>query len=79
MAVSALTGDGLEDLLVAVGDRVRALADVVELVVPYDRGDVVAAVHREGEVLVETHDADATRIRARLDAAAAGRFAEFRA
>ena len=79
VAVSALTGDGLEDLLVAVGDRVRALADVVELVVPYDRGDVVAAVHREGEVLVETHDADATRIRARLDAAAAGRFAEFRA
>jgi GTP-binding protein HflX len=78
VAISAVSGDGLDDLLVTVGDRVRALADVIELVVPYDRGDIVAAVHREGEVLVETHDPDATRIRARLDAAAAGRFAEFR-
>ncbi|MCU1463059.1 MAG: GTP-binding protein HflX [Acidimicrobiales bacterium] len=79
VAVSALSGEGLDDLLVAIGDRVRAMSDVVDLVVPYDRGDVVAAIHREGEVLVETHEADATRIRARLDPAAAGRFAEFRA
>jgi GTP-binding protein HflX len=78
VAISALSGEGLDDLLVTIGDRVRALSDVVELVVPYQRGDIVAAVHREGEVLVETHDADGTRIRARLDPAAAGRFAEFR-
>ena len=50
---------------------------VVELVVPYDRGDVVAAVHREGEVIVESHEPDATRLRARLDPAGASRFAEF--
>jgi GTP-binding protein HflX len=79
VAVSALRGEGLGDLLVAIGDRVRAMSDVVDLVVPYDRGDVIAAIHREGEVLVETHEADATRIRARLDPAATGRFAEFRA
>ena len=36
-----------------IGDRLRALTTVVELLVPYDRGDVLAAVHREGEVLVE--------------------------
>ena len=53
------------------------VADVVELLVPYDRGDVVAAVHREGEVLVEAHEEDATRIRARLDEVGAARFREF--
>ena len=78
VAVSALTGAGVDDLLAAVGDRLRALADVVELVVPFARGDVVAALHREGEVLVEQHEEGGTRLRARLDDAGAARFREFR-
>ncbi|MDQ3305883.1 MAG: GTPase HflX [Actinomycetota bacterium] len=74
VAISALSGEGVHDLVLAVGDRLRALEAVVELVIPYERGDVVAAVHREGEVLVEAHEADATRLRARLDQAAVNRF-----
>ncbi|HVM01204.1 MAG TPA: GTPase HflX [Acidimicrobiales bacterium] len=77
VALSAITGDGVDELLAAVGDRLRAAAAVVELSVPYDRGDVVAAVHREGEVLAERHDEAGTRIRARLDPAGAARFADF--
>jgi GTPase len=71
VAISALTGSGIDQLLAALGDRLRALAGVVELVVPYDRGDVLAAVHREGEVLSEAHESDAVRVRARLDDVAA--------
>jgi GTP-binding protein HflX len=78
VAISALTGEGVDDLLAAAGDRLRSLANVVELVVPYERGDVVAAVHRAGEVLSEDHGPEATRVRARLDPAEAARFAEFR-
>ncbi|HEX2063488.1 MAG TPA: GTPase HflX [Acidimicrobiales bacterium] len=74
--VSARRGDGIEELLVAVADRLRAGAKVVELVVPFHRGDVVAALHREGEVLVEQHEESGTRVRARLGDGAA-RFQEF--
>ena len=77
VAVSAVTGAGIEDLLAAMGDRLRAAADVVELVVPFARGDVLAAVHREGEVLAEQHEDGATRLRARLDGVGASRFSEF--
>ncbi len=77
VAISAATGEGVADLLAVIGDRLRALARVTELVVPYDRGDVLAALHRAGEVLVEVHDEHATRVRARLPASANGRFAEF--
>jgi len=77
VSISALTGDGVDDLLATIGDRLRAMADVVELLVPYERGDVIAAVHREGAVLVEAHEEDGTRIRARLDEAGAARFREF--
>jgi GTP-binding protein HflX len=75
--VSATTGQGIEQLLEAVGDRLRALAKVVELVVPYERGDILAAVHREGEVLVENHLDNAVRLRVRVDDAGAARFQEF--
>ena len=44
---------------------------------PYDRGDVLAALHRAGEVLVEVHAEGGTRVQARLPDASAGRFAEF--
>ncbi len=33
----------------------RARARITEFVVPYERGDVLAALHRAGEVLVEVH------------------------
>jgi len=39
--------------------------------------DVLAALHRAGEVLVEVHDHAGTLVRARLPEAATGRFAEF--
>jgi GTP-binding protein HflX len=77
VAIAALTGGGIEHLLETVGDRLRALGHVVELVVPYERGDVLAAVHREGEVLTEAHEEAAARLRVRVDEAGAARFREF--
>jgi len=77
VAISAASGEGIPALLAAIGDRLRALAAVAEFVVPYERGDVLAALHRAGEVLVEVHDASGTRVRARIPQAVAGRFAEF--
>ena len=77
VAVSAASGEGIDALLTAVGEALRALSRQVELVVPYDRGDVVAAVHRHGEVLSEEHGADATRLRARLEPPEVRRFSQF--
>ncbi len=74
VAISAYSGDGVPELLEAISDRVRALTNVIELFIPYGRGDLLAAVHREGEVLVESHEDAGTRVRARLDSAGAGRF-----
>jgi GTP-binding protein HflX len=61
----------------SLSDRLRSLAQVVELLVPYERGDVVAAVHRSGDVIVESHENGATRLRARLDQAEAARFRDW--
>jgi len=77
VAVSALTGEGLEELLRTIGDRMRSITTVTELVIPFDRGDVLAAVHREGEVVLTEETEGGMRIRARLSSASAGRLREF--
>ncbi len=77
VSVSAATGDGVDALLDTIGLRLRALVPIVELEVPYDRGDIVAALHRDGEVLVEVHGEGGTRVRARLPHLDVARFGEF--
>jgi GTP-binding protein HflX len=77
VSFSAMTGDGLNDLLLAIGDRMRALTTVIELLIPYDRGDIVATVHREGEVVSTANEDNGMRVRARLADASAGRLSEF--
>jgi GTPase len=77
VAISAVSGEGIEKLLQTIGDRMRSITAVVELLVPYDRGDIVAAVHREGEVVSTANEDEGMRIRARLADASAGRLSEF--
>lgn len=77
MAVSAVNGAGVEALLLAIGDRLRSMANVVRLVIPFDRGDVLAQVHREGQVLEETAGANGMELLARLDEFAASRLTQY--
>jgi GTP-binding protein HflX len=75
--VSARTGQGMDQLLVAMGDRLRVGDRVVELDIPWARGDVLAAVHREGEIVGEVAGEQSTRIQVVLDDVGRSRFAEF--
>ena len=77
VVVSARTGEGTDEFLRTLGDRLRSLSVVYELVVPYDRGDVLASVHREGEVVSVSDGPTEWTIRARLSDASAGRLDEF--
>jgi GTPase len=77
VALSAATGEGIDEFLQSLSDRLRSLAVVTELYIPYERGDIVATVHREGEVISTAPDDFGVRMRVRLDASAAGRLAEF--
>ena len=77
VSVSARERQGLDVFLRRLADRMRAISQVTELLVPFDRGDVVAAIHREGEVVSIEEDDNGLRIRARLSQASAGRLREF--
>ncbi len=77
VAISARTGAGIDEFLHVLADRLRSIDRVVQLLVPYERGDVLASIHREGEVIATSHEDDGIHVRARLSDASAGRLAEF--
>ncbi len=74
---SGLTGEGIPELLEAIATQLRATDRTVELVVPYERGDIVAALHRSGEVLERRDEDGHIVMRVRLDDASRRRFVEF--
>jgi GTP-binding protein HflX len=75
--ISARSGEGIDELLEVLGDRLRGSDRVVELVVPWSRGDVLAAIHREGEVVGQSDGEESATLQVVLDEVGRARFAEF--
>ncbi|GAA3434666.1 GTPase HflX [Kutzneria kofuensis] len=77
MFVSARTGDGIAALREEVAGRLPAPNLLVEVMVPYTRGELVARVHSEGEVLAEDHTPEGTALKARVRGDLAGALEAF--
>ncbi|MDE0392344.1 MAG: GTPase HflX [Rhodospirillales bacterium] len=73
LAASALTGDGIEDLIGAIDARLTASRRVVDVRVPYADGATLAWLYRHGEVLECSDDNGEARLRVGLSPADAGR------
>ena len=78
LAISALTGSGVAELVATVGDRLRSGDRVVALSFPAERGDLIAAAHREGDVVAKENVDDHVVLHVVLDDVGAARFAEWR-
>ena len=65
LLVSARTGEGLPALLSELERQLPRDREITVLV-PYDRGDLIARAHQEGEVLTVTHGQDGTELTARV-------------
>jgi len=78
VAVSALTGENLEQALATIGERLRTNDRAVTLHLPLDRGDLLAAAHREGEVLDTSVTDENVVVHVVLDPVGLARFSEWR-
>ena len=66
VVISVQTGAGLDDLVATLEEALPQRDREVSAVVPYDRGDLVARAHQEGEVLAVRHGPDGTELTARV-------------
>jgi GTP-binding protein HflX len=78
VCVSALTGENLDEVLATIGERLRANDRAVTLHLPLDRGDLLAAAHREGEVIETSVTDENVVLRVVLDPVGLARFSEWR-
>ena len=60
--VSAVTGEGTDRLVARIAELLPPARRVVEAVVPYEHAELVAAAHRDGEVLKEEHRPEGTYV-----------------
>jgi GTP-binding protein HflX len=77
VVVSAHTGAGVQELLAAIEENLPRFECEVQVLVPYDRGDVVARVHDQGEVFTQEHTAEGTALHARVPMSLAGELARY--
>ena len=70
-AFSTKSGFGIEGLIHAIEKSLPHPSVEIDSVIPYNRGDLVHAIHETGEILFEEHLAEGTHIRGYVDGALA--------
>jgi GTP-binding protein HflX len=74
---SALTGEGLDDLKRCVATEAARQAVTLTLLVPYERGEIVALAHEQAQIVSEEHTGEGTRMVVRAPRQMAGRLEPF--
>ena len=77
VAVSAVTGEGVDELLNKLASSLRKSEKTITLKVPFDRGDIRAMAHREGFVTKEVLEESNWLIEVRADKSSIGRLGQF--
>ena len=77
VAVSARTGEGIEELQLRIAELLPRPDIDVDVLVPYDRGDLVAKVHDQGDVESVEHTPVGTHIKARVPESLAAEIERF--
>ena len=77
--VSARTGEGIDELRDLIARELPRPTIDVDVLLPYDRGDLVSRLHNEADILASEHTKDGTRVKARVNADLAGELAAYAA
>ncbi len=77
VAVSASTGQGIDELVNELASLLRKSEETITLKVPFERGDIRAMAHREGFVIREVLEESNWLIEVRADESSIGRLEQF--
>ena len=78
VVVSARTGQGIDALLTLIADELPKPDVEVDVLIPYERGDVLNRLHENGEILASEHTPEGTRVHAKVHAHRIGDYTAYR-
>jgi GTPase len=61
--VSALKGDGIDELLYCISENLLLQFVSLDVLIPYNRGELVALFHQYGTIEHESYEENGTRLR----------------
>jgi GTP-binding protein HflX len=70
-AISARTGYGVDNLIKAVEQALPKPKVEIRAIIPFSRGDLVSAVHEQGEIISEEYLPEGTKLHAMVGGALA--------
>ena len=73
VAISAKTGEGIDELLERIRLELRGVSRPMRVVIPYAQGGLLAKIHEDGQVLSEEYTADGIEVCAMADEQLYGR------
>lgn len=74
---SARSGEGIDELLAQISERIPRPNIRIELLVPYERGDVISSLHENGTVLSTSYEEAGTHVIALVTVELEGPLREF--
>jgi GTP-binding protein HflX len=77
VAISALTGKGIQDLLELVNNHLYETYDYLSVRLPYEEGGLIALFHEQGQIEMLEHGAGGVLIRGRLPGRLVARFTSY--
>jgi len=77
VAISAMTGEGVPELLSELGTQLRPIREFMELEVPHGHSHVIARLHEVAQVVERNYDGAAARFKARIPPHLHDEFARF--
>jgi GTP-binding protein HflX len=75
--VSALEGTGIDDLLRCINENLTAQFVALDVLIPYNRGDLVAQFHQYGAIEHEGYEESGTRLCGRVPSNHVGPFVQY--
>ena len=66
VAASARTGEGISELLAALGALLRPVRELVDLKVPHKESAIIARLHSVGQIVERNYNGKAARFKARI-------------
>ncbi|HXE42403.1 MAG TPA: GTPase HflX, partial [Candidatus Baltobacteraceae bacterium] len=75
--ISAKTGEGVSHLLNEIGTQLRPKREFLELKIPHERSEVIARLHKVGQVIERRYNGKTAKFKARIPPHHHDEFAEF--
>jgi GTP-binding protein HflX len=75
--ISAVTGEGVPHLLAELGTQLRPKREFLELKIPHEQSEVIARLHKVGQVVERRYNGKTAKFKARIPPHFHDEFAQF--